>query len=257
MPDKNLPAFPRARSTELVTETIGSEIVVYDGATKDAHHLAPLAAAVFTAADGHTSTADIAAIASKQLGEDFVVADVEQALAELEVRNLIIVSGDGVSRREVLRRGALVGGAALAAPLVTSLATPDYGHASSLSSLSYVVAVFKVGTTYYRAKRANDGTVTWSWTDATPGTNCSFTPSGTRSNNPSWANLVTFSETPGSGGTTNITITWPRVVPGTSTSIALYDVRIKCANDCHVALSSSSQTCSSGSSCSRTYVGCP
>src|SRR5438105_4356505 len=120
-------AFPLARSSDLVAETIGAETVVYDGVTKEAHCLSPLAAAVFGAADGRTSLADMAAIASAKLGETIDVPAVELTLSELEERDLVVLpAGNGISRRDVLRRGAMVGGAALAAPLVVSLVTPEY-----------------------------------------------------------------------------------------------------------------------------------
>jgi hypothetical protein len=260
MPEQNLAAFPRARSTDLASEAIDSEIVVYDGLSKDAHCLAPLAAAVFTAADGRNSVADIAAIAGKRLGEPVDVASVELALAELDDRGLLESEpGSGVSRRDMLRRTALVGGAALAAPLVASLATPGYGQAASLSSLSYVVVIFQdADGNYYRAKRASDGTVTWNWSDNTPGDSCTASVSGTRLNNPDWKNSVSITETVGSGGVTNVNIFWPAFLPNVTPAKKLYlvDVRIKCANSCHVALENGHINCGSGT-CSAQYIGCP
>src|SRR5579859_4874757 len=61
--------FPKARTADLVTERVGDELVVYDGRSSEAHCLSPLASAVFVAADGKTSTADLAAIASRQINE--------------------------------------------------------------------------------------------------------------------------------------------------------------------------------------------
>lgn len=258
MSDSNLAGFPRARSTNLVTETIDSEIVVYDGLSKDAHCLAPLAATVFTAADGRNSIADIAGIAGKALGEPVDVGTVELALAELDDRGLLESEpGSGVSRRDMLRRTALVGSAALAAPLVASLATPARGEASSLSSLSYVVVVFQDGNgNYYRLKHPQTGANIWSWADATPGSNCSFDPGGTKLDNPSWSGSVVVSESVGGGGVTNVNLFWPATIPGTSTKLYLVDVRIKCGPSCHVALSGGHINCGSGT-CSRTDVGCP
>src|SRR4051794_39667462 len=101
---QNLTDFPRARSKDLVTETIDSEIVVYDGLSKDAHCLAPLAAVVFSHADGTRSLADIAAIATTELNETVDVAAVELTLAELDDRGLIEGAPQtGVSRRDMLR----------------------------------------------------------------------------------------------------------------------------------------------------------
>lgn len=246
MREKNLLAYPLARTNDLVTESIGSETVVYDGLSKDAHCLAPLAAVVFAAADGRTSVNDIAASAAQKLGEPVEVADVELALAELEDRDLIIApAGDGVSRRDVLRRGALVGAGALAAPLIVSLATPSYGQASSLSSLSYVVMVWKDSSnTYYRVKVGGDGTVVCGWGFATPGSNCTFSSSGKTTSDDCIAGLA-VNETTNGSGQTQITITW------TDASKSLVDVRIKCANDCHIVASPKA------TSPSGPYVGCP
>jgi hypothetical protein len=114
--------FPLARSEDLVTETVGAETVVYDGLSQESHCLAPLAAIVFGASDGRTSPADLAGIASARLGESVDVAQVEQALAELEERDLVIApaDGDGMSRRQLVRRTAVVGGAVWATPLILS-----------------------------------------------------------------------------------------------------------------------------------------
>src|SRR5262249_52411851 len=122
------PAWPKARAKDLVTEAIGDETVVYDGLTKEAHCLAPLAAAVFDAADGETSPEQIAAIVSTKLGENVDVEAVENAIHQLEERDLLLVpaDGDGVSRRTLLRRSAVVGGAVL----VASIATPEMAAAS-------------------------------------------------------------------------------------------------------------------------------
>ena len=240
-----LPAeFPLARTNDVVAEALGAETVVYDGLTKEAHYLAPLAAAIFAAADGQTSLGALAEAASAKLGEPVDVAAVELAVAELEQCNLIEApAGGGISRRNALRRGALVGAAALAAPMVVSLVTPEYGAASSLSSLSYVVMVWKdASNTYYRVKVGGDGVTVCGWGFATPGTNCTFAQPAKTSD--SCVTGLSVQETP-SGTDTAITISW------TQAGLTLVDVRIKCANDCHVVASPT------GTSPSGPYVGCP
>jgi len=146
--------FPKARTADLITERVGDELVVYDGTSSEAHCLSALAAAVFVAADGKTSTADLAAIAGKQIGEVVDVPSVEQALVELEDRGL--VDQGGISRRGFVQRSAAVGGAALAATMVTSVLTPAYGMAASLPSTlptgySSVAIEFSDGTHRYGA----------------------------------------------------------------------------------------------------------
>jgi hypothetical protein len=148
--------FPKARTADLITEQVGDELVVYDGESSEAHCLSALASAVFIAADGKTSPADLAAIASRELNDTVDVPAVEQAIAELEDRGLVEVGG--ISRRGFMQRSAAVGGAAFAATLVTSVATPALGSAASLFSTSFsglgVVVEVKCGTsiTYYGMK---------------------------------------------------------------------------------------------------------
>lgn len=125
--------FPKARTADLITERVGDELVVYDGKSSEAHCLSALAAAVFVAADGKTSTADLAAIAGRQLQRTVDVPEVEQALAELEDRDLVEPTEvGGISRRGFMQRSAAVGGAVMAGSLVTSVVTPAYGTTGSL-----------------------------------------------------------------------------------------------------------------------------
>src|SRR5579875_2378855 len=125
--------FARARTTDLISERVGEELVVYDARTSEAHCLSPLAAAVFEAADGATSPERMAEVVSAQLHDRFALEHVEMALAELEDRGLVEVPESvGVSRRGFMKRTAAVGGAALGASLVTSVLTPAYGSAASL-----------------------------------------------------------------------------------------------------------------------------
>lgn len=149
--------FPTARTTDLVTERVGDELVIYDGASSEAHCLNALASAVFAAADGKTSTADLAAIASRELNETVDVPAVEQALVELQERGLVeLLEVGGISRRGFMQRGAAVGGAVVAGSLVTSVVTPAYGATGSLptgppagfSSLLVIIQQTSTGTLF-------------------------------------------------------------------------------------------------------------
>jgi hypothetical protein len=218
------PAWPKARVDDLVTEAVGDELVVYDGLTKEAHCLTPVAAAVFGAADGHTTIDAIAAIAAARLGEPVGTDSVEQAIAELEDRDLIVTPGDdlgGLSRRSMLRKTAVAGGAVL----VASIATPELAAAvSPHTNLSYVAVMITCGTTAYRMKFDRDGNLTDCNTFATPGQSgdCTLThPAGTTLD-PGCLAGVTVQENPVQG---TVTITYP-------STCRLRDYIVKCANDC-------------------------
>jgi len=129
---KRTNTFPKARTDDLITERVGGELVVYDGQTSEAHCLSAIASAVFTAADGNTSPADLASIASAATNELVDVPQVEQALVELDERGLLLDDESGLSRRKFMQRSAAVGGAVVAGSLVTSVVTPAYGSTGSL-----------------------------------------------------------------------------------------------------------------------------
>lgn len=123
---------PEARSDRLLTETVGDELVIFDGETNEAHALKPLAAAVFAAADGHTSISQLAVVASARLGEEVEVSQVDAALTELEDAGLLLESeASGISRRHLLQ----VGGAVAAGALVSSALVPAVAAASTTSCL--------------------------------------------------------------------------------------------------------------------------
>ena len=131
-PDRTIPV---ARSEGLLVEPVGSETVIYDLETKQAHCLKPLAALVFESCDGEQSIATIAQLASERLSATVTADEVAEAVSQLESLALLdtplIVhegngamssNGNGVSRREMLRRVGFAGAAAaVATPLVTSI----------------------------------------------------------------------------------------------------------------------------------------
>lgn len=200
--------FPKARAADLITEQVGDELVVYDGESSEAHCLSALASAVFAAADGKTSVADLAAIASRQMHEAIDVPTVEQAITELEARGLVEVGG--VSRRSFMKRSAAVGGAAFAgATMVTSVLTPAYGMAASLPSgvpggYSSIAIEFDDGGTYYGLHLGSSNSVpvtsppTGDWGQSPGnGPNCSINDSAIASGYPSWYASVSVALTSG------------------------------------------------------------
>jgi hypothetical protein len=121
-------ANPDARSEGLLTEQVGLETVVYDTESAEAHCLKPVAAAVFAYCDGNRSTAEISTLVSRDLGDDVTIDAVEDAVAQLYEHGLLKDTGESdvltVSRRQMLRRTATVGGAAMAVPLIASAVAP-------------------------------------------------------------------------------------------------------------------------------------
>jgi hypothetical protein len=127
--------FPVARTDSLLVENVGDETVVYDLQSKNAHCLKALASVVFTHADGRTSKDDLAALAEEQLGDTVTVANIEEALAQLEASSLLevpLVIHDGLSRRDLVRKAGYAGAtAAFAVPLITSIAAPTPAMAAT------------------------------------------------------------------------------------------------------------------------------
>jgi hypothetical protein len=119
---------PQARSTGVLTEWVGDELVVYDSAARSAHCLSANAAAVWALCDGQRSPADIA-------GELGMAAEtVDSALRELGDTALLEnapPAPKGISRRDAAKRLATLGAAAVSAPLIYSVAIPAAAAAMS------------------------------------------------------------------------------------------------------------------------------
>jgi hypothetical protein len=127
------PARPVARNEDLLVEEIHDETVVFDTGTREAHCLSPLAAVVFSHCDGETSTDELAALATDRLGEPVDVERVQDALAQLGERNLLVASleQEGLSRRQMIKRSAVTGGLVASAPLITSVFPPTAAAGST------------------------------------------------------------------------------------------------------------------------------
>jgi Coenzyme PQQ synthesis protein D (PqqD) len=120
-----------ARTEGLVVEEIGDELLVYDLDTDEAHSLDPVAAAIWRACDGTTTTADIAARLNLDEGA------VQATLKHLGELNLLTGEARVVavthSRRAVLRRGLVAGAAgAVAIPVIRSIVAPATADAISV-----------------------------------------------------------------------------------------------------------------------------
>jgi len=122
-------AQPQRRHDGIVFERLDDGAVIYDSHTKQAHSLDPVATRVLTAADGRHSPAQIAA----EVGLD--EASVHATLEALQARGLL-QQARGVSRRDMIKRTAIVGAAVTAAAAVIEtvvIPTPE-AHASSVAN---------------------------------------------------------------------------------------------------------------------------
>jgi hypothetical protein len=126
---------PRARTDEVITDQVEEDLVVYDQSNQIAHALSAEAASVWQACDGQRSVDVIASDLKLE------VPVVERALQELSDCRLLrddptIDLGHRVSRREAAKKFAKVGAAALAAPMIYSVAVPGAAMAVSACSLT-------------------------------------------------------------------------------------------------------------------------
>ena len=129
MPDSSYQ--PRARADGLLAEEIGEELLVFDSECQRAHSLNITAARVWRACNGER---DLDALAAEcELERDTLLL----ALERLRAVHLLddqpnAADGDAVSRRTVLRRGALVGaGLGFALPVIRSITAPTPAMAVS------------------------------------------------------------------------------------------------------------------------------
>jgi len=125
---------PVARSEELLVQSVESETVVYDERVKTAHALRPLAAAVFMYADGNNTVEEIAELAAYRLDQTVTVAEVNEAVEQLDSCDLLEMPGDilsaGISRRTALKTFAAAGAGTM---LVSSIVAP-FASATTLSN---------------------------------------------------------------------------------------------------------------------------
>lgn len=119
MSDRN--QRPLARSEDLLTQELDHELLVYERTTHEAHSLDRTAATLWRACDGRNTVDDLA----KLVG--VTRHDVLEALVALDERGLLAtpVEVSDISRRTMLRRGLVAGGAmAIGAPVIRSVVVP-------------------------------------------------------------------------------------------------------------------------------------
>ena len=119
--------LPKARTSEIVEQELGKELLIYDLTTDKAYCLNETSAKIFNACDGKTMFDDL------KRRYNFTDDLIHFALAELKARELLEdYKSDhftGLSRREIIRK---VGRASLVAlPVVAGLTAPHAAQAAS------------------------------------------------------------------------------------------------------------------------------
>ena len=125
--------LPKARDSEIVTQEVGDDLLVYDLVNDKAHHLNKGLAYVWRRCDGEKTIAELSDELSERLGLDIDSDYIWLALTELDKAKLLTTSKErfnipDVSRREVLFKYALP---SLAMPVVVSLVAPVSVNAQS------------------------------------------------------------------------------------------------------------------------------
>ncbi|WP_165227732.1 PqqD family protein [Aquisphaera insulae] len=128
---------PRARRDNLLLETIGDEMIIYDRQRKLAHNLNRTAALVWRSCDGLHSVPEIASLLREQVDpvadDDLVMVAIDRLGRSQLLEDHIDRTPEEArkSRREVVRKVGKVGVLTLILPAVTTLLTPTPAQAAS------------------------------------------------------------------------------------------------------------------------------
>ena len=124
----NMSNRPVARSTDLIVEEIGEEVLVYDTVANRGHSLTREAAKVWRSCDGATSVEELSAKLS--LDDETVGRALnELSSCELLEEPTLFPVAEGSTRRDATKKMAKIGAAAFAAPLIISVTAPVAAHA--------------------------------------------------------------------------------------------------------------------------------
>lgn len=127
--------MPQAKEDELEVQELPDEVLVYDLKRHRAYCLNRTAALVWRHCDGQTTVAEMARLLDTELQIPATEEMVWMALDRLGRAHLLrepaTSRGDaaGYSRREVMRKLALVGGLSVLLPLVSELIAPTWAEA--------------------------------------------------------------------------------------------------------------------------------
>ena len=128
-------AHPQARHDGLVVRELPDEVLVYDLEQHEAHCLNATSAAVWRHCDGETSPSEIGFRLAREFGtpvdEEVVWLALEQ-FGELGLLEQPVVRPTGISRKQAVKRGALIA-AAVALPVTASVIAPSAAQAVTCS----------------------------------------------------------------------------------------------------------------------------
>ena len=130
---------PKARHENLVVQELGDETVVYDEKRNHVHRLNRTSALVWKNCDGRKTVADLSEVLRVEMGASVTEEIVWLALDQLEKERLLeekLVRPEevkNITRRQMLKKAALVGGMTLLLPVVQSIVAPTPAMAMSIS----------------------------------------------------------------------------------------------------------------------------
>lgn len=128
---------PRVRTTDLLTQLTGDDLVVFDQERNIAHTLNRTASLVFEHADGTRSIAELVALLQAELNEtadeDLVLMTLDRLRRAhlLEAAGLRSAEAMRASRRRFVRKIGLVGALTLLLPVVETVVAPHSAMAQS------------------------------------------------------------------------------------------------------------------------------
>jgi hypothetical protein len=128
--------YPRARQHGLLVDRVGEETIIFDAERQEAHSLNPMASIVWKHSDGTRTLSDIAEIVSRELGVEANESIVRYALDKLASAHLLdsenAEQGERLrNRRDIVKRAAAAGIAAVAVPAVLTMVAPTPAMAAS------------------------------------------------------------------------------------------------------------------------------
>lgn len=122
---------PEARTDQLLTQEVGTELVVYDERTHQAHRLNGTARTVWHLADGRRSVDDLASALQATLGTPEAGTLVRLALADLNRAGLLVTRPGPDLHETPSRRQMLTAAASAFVPVVASIVAPPPAAAQS------------------------------------------------------------------------------------------------------------------------------